>query len=98
MDSEREGGSSGDATSVVTGAFGFSGQQIAKRLLIRGEKVRTLTNHAQPGSPLFGRVQVAPLDFGNTAQLTESMRGAALAALHIPTLPSASCPIPPGWK
>ncbi len=78
MDSEREGGSSGDGTSVVTGAFGFSGQQIAQRLLLRGEKVRTLTNHPQPGSPLFGRVQVSPLDFTDTGRLTESMRGATV--------------------
>jgi NADH dehydrogenase len=78
MDSAREGGSSGDGTSVVTGAFGFSGQQITRRLLLRGEKVRTLTNHAQPGSPLFGRVRVSPLDFGNPEQLTESMRGATV--------------------
>lgn len=78
MDSEREGGSSRDATSVVTGAFGFSGQEIAKRLLLRGERVRTLTNHPQPGSALFGRVQVSPLDFGNTEQLIESMRGASV--------------------
>ena len=78
MDSAREGGSSGDGTSVVTGAFGFSGQQIARRLLLRGEKVRTLTNHAQPGSPLYGRVQVAPLDFTDTRRLTESMRGATV--------------------
>lgn len=78
MNSGREGGSPGDATSVVTGAFGFSGQQIAKRLLLRGEKVRTLTNHPQPGSPLFGRVQVSPLDFTDTKQLTESMRGASV--------------------
>lgn len=78
MDSEREGGSSGDATSVVTGAFGFSGQEIAKRLLLRGERVRTLTNHPQPGSALFGRVQVSPLDFGNTERLSESMRGASV--------------------
>jgi uncharacterized protein YbjT (DUF2867 family) len=78
MDSAREGGSSGDGTSVVTGAFGFSGQQIARRLLLRGEKVRTLTNHAQPGSPLYGRVQVVPLDFTDTRRLTESMRGATV--------------------
>jgi NADH dehydrogenase len=62
----------------VTGAFGFSGQQIAKRLLLRGDKVRTLTNHPQPGSPLFGRVQVSPLDFDNPEQLTASMRGASI--------------------
>jgi uncharacterized protein YbjT (DUF2867 family) len=76
---ERESGAKGEAsTSVVTGAFGFSGQQIAKKLLLRGERVRTLTNHPQPGSPLFGRVEVAPLDFGNRAALIESMRGASV--------------------
>ena len=60
----------------MTGAFGYSGQRIAEKLLLRGEKVRTLTNHPQPGSPLFGQIQVCPLDFTNTRQLTESMRGA----------------------
>src|SRR5208337_3852193 len=79
MDSERECSSPAAATtSVVTGAFGFSGQQIAKRLLLRGDKVRTLTNHPQPGSPLFGSVQVSPLDLGNTEQLAKSMRGASV--------------------
>ncbi|HMB84487.1 MAG TPA: NAD(P)H-binding protein [Terriglobales bacterium] len=79
MDSEREGSSPAEvSTSVVTGAFGFSGQQIAQRLLLRDEKVRTLTNHPHTGSPLFGRVQVSPLDFTDTKQLTESMRGASV--------------------
>ncbi len=78
MDSEREGSGPAEViTSVVTGAFGFSGREIAKRLLLRGDKVRTLTNHPQPGSPLFDRVQVSPLDFGNREQLVESMRGAS---------------------
>ncbi len=78
MDSERGGsGLREETTSVVTGAFGFSGQEIAKRLLLCGNKVRTLTNHPQPGSPLFGRVQVSPLDFDKTEQLIESMRGAS---------------------
>ncbi len=65
-------------TSVVTGAFGFSGQQIAKRLLVRGEKVRTLTNHPQPESPLFPLVQPCPLDFSNLNQLKESLAGASV--------------------
>jgi len=77
MDSEGEGRSSDQvSTSVVTGAFGFSGNEIANRLLVRGEKVRTLTNHPQAASPLFGQVQVFPLDFGDTERLTESMSGA----------------------
>lgn len=72
------GSSSGVRTSVVTGAFGFSGQEIAKRLLARGENVRTLTNHPREESALFGRVQVHALDFGNIERLTESTRGASV--------------------
>jgi uncharacterized protein YbjT (DUF2867 family) len=79
MDSDQEDGSpAGASTSIVTGAFGFSGQEIAKRLLLRGDKVRTLTNHPHPGSPLFGRVQVSSLDFDNPAKLTASMRGGSV--------------------
>jgi NADH dehydrogenase len=78
MEFEQEGSPAAVSTSVVTGAFGFSGQHIARRLLLRGERVRTLTNHPQPGSPLFGRVEVSPLDFGNAEQLTESMRSASV--------------------
>jgi len=65
-------------TSIVTGAFGFSGQQIAKRLLLRGESVRTLTNHPNPESPLFGRVEVAPLDFSDPEQLARALTGATV--------------------
>ena len=75
---EYKGGGGEVTTSVVTGAFGFSGQQIAKRLILRGEKVRTLTNHPQPGSTLSDQVQASPLDFGNAQQLTESMKGASV--------------------
>ncbi|MBZ5612400.1 MAG: NAD(P)H-binding protein [Acidobacteriia bacterium] len=79
MDSERTGRSPATVTtSIVTGAFGFSGQEIAKRLLLRGENVRTLTNHPQPGSLLCGRVGVSPLDFSDPEQLAESMRGATV--------------------
>ena len=61
MDSERDDSNRADAsTSVVTGAFGFSGQQIAKRLLLRGNTVRTLTNHPRPSSPLLADSSLAP--------------------------------------
>jgi len=63
---------------VVTGAFGFSGQEIANRLLARGECVRTLTNHPKQESPLFGRVQVCPLDFTNIDQLSKSLEGSSV--------------------
>src|SRR5271157_817657 len=79
MESGRGGSSpTGVSTSVVTGAFGFSGRHIAEKLLVRGGMVRTLTNHPRAESPLFGRVQVCPLDFTGTHQLTESMRGASV--------------------
>jgi uncharacterized protein YbjT (DUF2867 family) len=65
-------------TSVVTGAFGFSGQHIARQLLRQGEHVRTLTSHPRPDLPLFRRVQLLPLDFENPAELTDSMRGATV--------------------
>jgi NADH dehydrogenase len=78
MGSEGTSNQSEVTTSVVTGAFGFSGQQIAKRLLLRGEKVRTLTNHPQPDSPLFDLVQAGPLDFSRPNQLTDSLAGSSV--------------------
>lgn len=65
-------------TSVVTGAFGFSGQEIARRLLARAECVRTLTNHPKSQSPLYGRVSVYPLDFTKPNELATSLRGASV--------------------
>ncbi len=62
--------------SIVTGAFGFSGRRIAHKLLLRGERVRTLTNHPDSTSPLHDHLEVAPLDFGNFQGLTQSMAGA----------------------
>jgi uncharacterized protein YbjT (DUF2867 family) len=58
--------------NIVTGAFGFSGKYIARRLLARGEGVRTLTNHPRniPG------IEAAPLDFRNPQRLADSLAGA----------------------
>ena len=62
--------------SIVTGAFGFSGRYITRRLLSRGERVRTLTNHTDPSAPEFRTIEVAPLDFSDPDQLARSMQGA----------------------
>lgn len=70
-------GSSG-AVSVVTGGFGFSGRCIAQRLLLRGEHVRTLTNHPDSASALYDRMEIAPLDFEDEAQLARSLEGSAV--------------------
>jgi NADH dehydrogenase len=62
---------------VVTGAFGFSGRYIARRLLSEGRRVRTLTNKPANGDPLAGRLEVRPLRFDDRTALVESLRGAA---------------------
>ncbi len=61
---------------VVTGAFSYTGRFIAPRLLDRGRRLRTLTNHPAAGHPLAGRIEVHPLDFRRPERLRESLRGA----------------------
>lgn len=60
---------------AVTGAFGYSGRYIARRLLQAGLRVVTLTG-AQPKHDLFdGRVRVVPLAFEDPATLVRGLRG-----------------------
>jgi uncharacterized protein YbjT (DUF2867 family) len=60
---------------AVTGAFGYSGRAITKRLLESGRRVRTLTGHPRHDDPLFERVEVAPLDFDQPTRLAASLAG-----------------------
>lgn len=62
------------ALHVVTGAFGYSGRRIAERLLDRGHRVRTLTNH--PRDLFAGQIEAQPLDFARPHALVASLRGA----------------------
>lgn len=64
------------ALDVVTGAYSYTGRFVAPRLLQRGRRLRTLTNHPDPKSPLFGQIETVAMDFGRPAQLAEAMRGA----------------------
>jgi nucleoside-diphosphate-sugar epimerase len=60
---------------VVTGAFSYSGAAIARVLLERGHRVRTLTGHpdrAPAGTP----VDCRPLDFSDERELRMSLAGA----------------------
>jgi NADH dehydrogenase len=66
-----------DELDIVTGAFGYSGKYIARRLLAMGRGVRTLTHHPGRADPINRAVEVAPLCFDRPAELAESMRGAA---------------------
>jgi uncharacterized protein YbjT (DUF2867 family) len=56
---------------LVTGAYGYSGTYIRRRLENAGHTVRTLTNHPAPdaGIPVF------PLDFGDPGALAEAFDG-----------------------
>lgn len=61
---------------VVTGAFGYTGAAIARRLVAGGRRVRTLTNHPDASDPLAKRIEIAPLDFEDEAGLRRSLEGA----------------------
>lgn len=61
---------------VVTGAFGYSGKYIAKRLIDSGYRVRTLTNSVNRHNLFGDKVEVCPFNFDNQQRLTESLMGA----------------------
>ena len=61
--------------AAVTGAFGYSGRYIAKRLLDAGHTVITLTNSWQRPNPFGRRVAAFPFHFHAPWKLRESLRG-----------------------
>jgi uncharacterized protein YbjT (DUF2867 family) len=61
-------------TDIVTGAFSYSGQAIAERLMAAGRDVRTLTGH--PGrAPAGTSIDVRPLDFDDPVGLVGALTG-----------------------
>jgi NADH dehydrogenase len=63
---------------VVTGAFGYSGRYITRRLVDAGVRVRTLTNAPQRANPFGADVEVHPYSFDAPARLVEALRGASV--------------------
>jgi uncharacterized protein YbjT (DUF2867 family) len=61
---------------VVTGAFGYSGKYIARKLLASGYKVRTLTNSLGRENPFGDALDVHPYNFDRPDELANSLRGA----------------------
>ena len=61
---------------VVTGAFGYTGRYIARRLLDEGAQVRTLTGHPDRPSPFGDLIEAASLSFDDPKALTRSLEGA----------------------
>jgi NADH dehydrogenase len=72
------GGRMTDSVQVVTGAFGYSGKYIARRLLADGRTVRTITNSLRREDPFDGRVRAFPLAFDRPDKLVEALRGASV--------------------
>jgi uncharacterized protein YbjT (DUF2867 family) len=60
---------------VVTGAFGYTGKFIARRLLAQGRQVITLTGHPERANEFAGRVPAYPFNFHDPAALTASLQG-----------------------
>lgn len=70
-------GTVGDVgTAVVTGATGFTGRYITRRLLDRGAEVRTLTNHPDREAPFRDRLGIHPYTFEEPAAMARFMSGA----------------------
>ncbi len=62
---------------VVTGAFGYTGRYITRRLLAAGRRVLTLTSRPLGDSPFGRQVDALPLDFDRPERLREHLRGAS---------------------
>ncbi len=60
---------------AVTGAFGYTGKYIAKRLLDSGKKVITLTGHPNNLDPFRNQVRAYPFNFEYPDKLAESLNG-----------------------
>jgi NADH dehydrogenase len=59
---------------AVTGAFGYTGRFIARRLLAAGHAVRTLTGQPSRPDPFEGKVDVACYAFDDPAAMVASLR------------------------
>ena len=65
--------SGGQPLDAVTGAFSYTGKYIARRLLDAGRHVRTLTNHPDPNSPPYTKLEAAPYNFDRPGELVRSL-------------------------
>ncbi len=63
---------------AVTGAFSYSGRYVARRLLDRGYRVITLTNHPGRRDPFNGAVKAMPLSFDDADELKKALDGVSV--------------------
>ena len=63
---------------AVTGAFGYSGKYIAKKLIDEGHRVITLTNSPGRKNPFGDKIQVYPFNFDDPSSLVEILKGVSV--------------------
>jgi uncharacterized protein YbjT (DUF2867 family) len=63
---------------AVTGAFGYSGKYITRRLLQDGRRVITLTNSPDRTNPFGDRVTAYPFNFDQPAELVKALQGVSV--------------------
>jgi uncharacterized protein YbjT (DUF2867 family) len=61
---------------VVTGATGYTGRYIARLLLSRGRRIKTLTGHPTRANPFGDQIEAVPFNFDRPAELKRSLEGA----------------------
>ncbi len=62
-------------THAVTGAFGYTGKYIAKKLLAKGHRVITLTNSLHRKNPFGESIKAFPFNFDRPEKLVATLRG-----------------------
>jgi len=62
-------------THAVTGAFGFTGRYIARRLIRSGARVITLTNSPNRPNPFGRSIEVFPYQFDEPEELKKTLQG-----------------------
>ena len=60
---------------AVTGAFGYSGKYIARRLLDSGQRVITLTNSIDRANAFGGQIPAHPFNFDRPDELVRALDG-----------------------
>ena len=63
--------------NVVTGAFGYTGKYITRRLLQMGERVKTITGRPDRPNPFGDQVSASPFNFDQPAELVKTLQGAS---------------------
>ncbi|MDL2316117.1 NAD(P)H-binding protein [Desulfovibrio sp. OttesenSCG-928-A18] len=73
MSAQNSPSAAGQKAHAVTGAFGFTGKYLARRLLDQGERVITLTNSPDRPNPFGGQIEARPFQFDRPEALAASL-------------------------